>query len=339
MSEQQDYSSSSAQDSPTRVSPVEADAPFNSDTADCILRSADGVDFRLHTLILSMASSVFESMFTLPKPPSESPGGEKQKDQLPVIPVSEESSLLDLLLRLIYPTSAVSTVDQIASEPLSTIISLYETADKYAMLSLISFFREHLIEHAPRNPIVAYAFGCRHQLSWLVDAAATASLETDIDDLPYSPQLELITASDLYRLQLYHRQCQQVADPVPISEWSPSDVPAASSSNPMQGVFGPRKAVARVSSDLASTPYVPKARASPASPTFDLHVPKARPVPVPPTSTKRVPVVANSRKLGLASRGSKNVHQTYPIAQGFSTVQDIVKARATSKANCWYEYL
>lgn len=45
-----------------------ADPPFDKASADCILRSADQahVDFRVYRLVLSLASSVFESMFSLP---------------------------------------------------------------------------------------------------------------------------------------------------------------------------------------------------------------------------------------------------------------------------------
>ncbi|EIM88788.1 uncharacterized protein STEHIDRAFT_154509 [Stereum hirsutum FP-91666 SS1] len=241
MPEQQTYSGSATQDSPTHGAPVRADAPFNADTADFILRSADNVDFHLHTLILSMTSSVFESMFTLPTPPSKSPDFQDQEDQLPIIPVSEESSLLDLLLRLIYPTSALSTGETIASKPLPTIISLYDTTDKYAMISLIAFLREHLIKHASEDPFATYAFGCRRQLSWLVDAAATASLDTDLDELAYSPQLELITAGDLLRLQRYHRQCQKAVEPPVMSDWRSSEVPVT---NPLIPPSSPNPAAA-----------------------------------------------------------------------------------------------
>lgn len=49
----------------------EADAPFNAPGADFILRAFDNVDFRVHKAILSVASPVFESMFTFPKSQSD----------------------------------------------------------------------------------------------------------------------------------------------------------------------------------------------------------------------------------------------------------------------------
>jgi len=69
----------------------------NSPTADIILRSGGPkvVEFRAHRVILSIASPVFETMFSLPQP-----GAEKS---LPVCDLSEDANTLEVLLRLIYP--------------------------------------------------------------------------------------------------------------------------------------------------------------------------------------------------------------------------------------------
>lgn len=69
----------------------------NSPTADIILRSGGPkvVEFRAHRVILSIASPVFETMFSLPQP-----GVEKS---LPVCDLSEDANTLEVLLRFIYP--------------------------------------------------------------------------------------------------------------------------------------------------------------------------------------------------------------------------------------------
>lgn len=69
----------------------------NSPTADIILRSggAKVVEFRAHRAILSIASPVFETMFSLPQPGAEKP--------LPVCDLSEDANTLEALLRFIYP--------------------------------------------------------------------------------------------------------------------------------------------------------------------------------------------------------------------------------------------
>jgi hypothetical protein len=72
---------------------------FNdSPTADIILRSGGtkaAVEFRAHRAILSIASPVFETMFSLPQP-----GAEKT---LPVCDLSEDSNTLQALLKFVYP--------------------------------------------------------------------------------------------------------------------------------------------------------------------------------------------------------------------------------------------
>ena len=69
----------------------------NSPTADIILRSGGPkiVEFMTHRVILSIASPVFETMFSLPQP-----GTGKS---LPVCDLSEDANTLEALLRLIYP--------------------------------------------------------------------------------------------------------------------------------------------------------------------------------------------------------------------------------------------
>jgi hypothetical protein len=79
-----------------------ADAPFDRPRADLVLRSSDDVHFRVLKGILSIASTVFADMFSIPSPPSE------HQDEIQVVPVSEDSTALDLALRHIYPvTSAI----------------------------------------------------------------------------------------------------------------------------------------------------------------------------------------------------------------------------------------
>lgn len=74
-----------------------ARAPFNNPDHDVVLRSVDGVDFHNFKLILSLVSPVFKDMFTFPQHESE--------PAVPVIPVTEHSTILYPLLLLSYPAS------------------------------------------------------------------------------------------------------------------------------------------------------------------------------------------------------------------------------------------
>ena len=84
----------------TRFIPSSSAMPHdfgNSSTADIILRSGGPgvVEFMAHRVILSIASPIFETMFSLPQP-----GAEKT---LPVCDLSEDANTLEALLRFIYP--------------------------------------------------------------------------------------------------------------------------------------------------------------------------------------------------------------------------------------------
>ncbi|KAG9038030.1 hypothetical protein FS837_001322, partial [Tulasnella sp. UAMH 9824] len=66
--------------------------------ADCILRSSDEWDFYVLRGILIFASDVFKDMFSLPPT-----GPNAEKEQLPVIKMTENGRTLSALLSVIYP--------------------------------------------------------------------------------------------------------------------------------------------------------------------------------------------------------------------------------------------
>ncbi|KAH9986468.1 hypothetical protein BJV77DRAFT_925746, partial [Russula vinacea] len=74
-----------------------APMPFDDEQADLILQS-DKVHFRVFKLILSPAFPIFADMFRIPQPPSE-----KLVDEVQVVPLFEDSTALEVVLRHIYP--------------------------------------------------------------------------------------------------------------------------------------------------------------------------------------------------------------------------------------------
>lgn len=175
----------------------DAGPPFDSSSADLILRSSDNVDHRVHKIILSLASSVFASMFSLPTPPPSDP--RELKDDLPIVRVSEKHCELALLLRFIYPYGSPHLTD------LSTILTVSDVAEKYAMDGLQETFRWAALECAAQAPVAAYAFGRQHNFGDLVVSAAQLSLKTSIIEIPHSPELKRISGSELQELIAYHR--------------------------------------------------------------------------------------------------------------------------------------
>ncbi|KAG2042723.1 hypothetical protein BDR03DRAFT_931618 [Suillus americanus] len=102
-------------------SPVDAGAPF--DRGDIILRSADN-------LLLSLASSFFSNMFSLPQPGSLDDAADRTKHGLPIIPVTEKSVVLRKLLSFCSP---VYDTDVPVLKNLDIVMSVLDAADKYDM--------------------------------------------------------------------------------------------------------------------------------------------------------------------------------------------------------------
>lgn len=195
----------------------EAETPFNQPTADFIIRSADHMDFRVHKAVLSLATPVFETMFSLPKTRSGSSSQEK-KDGLPVITLPEPSVVLDALLRLCYPTTAPTITN------FTHAARLYEALDKYAMEPLMEYAMEILVKTTSQQPLAAYALGCRFHIEGLILAAAKETLKTPIKDLEYTPELDRITGADILRLIQYQEKCKVAASRLAFTDrsWIPN---------------------------------------------------------------------------------------------------------------------
>jgi hypothetical protein len=81
------------------ASPLE---PFDVPDPNFIIRSSDFVDFRVHKLVLAVASPFFKDLLSLPQP-SDS----ESIDGLPVVQLSEDSELLNSLVSILYPVPTV----------------------------------------------------------------------------------------------------------------------------------------------------------------------------------------------------------------------------------------
>ncbi|EEB95165.1 hypothetical protein MPER_05910, partial [Moniliophthora perniciosa FA553] len=67
---------------------------FNDPKADVILRTSDGVDFMMYKTLLSLSSSFFDGMFSLPQPESVN----TNQNGLPIVPIPESSAATEKLL-------------------------------------------------------------------------------------------------------------------------------------------------------------------------------------------------------------------------------------------------
>ncbi|KAG8983953.1 hypothetical protein FRB94_005181 [Tulasnella sp. JGI-2019a] len=125
---------------------------------DCILRSSDRVDHKVFRCILSLASTVFASMFDLSQTPNATSQNSDTAD-LPVISVSEPSSVLSTMLLLIYPCGFFSFSN------LDLVIDIAKAYDKYDLdtQSLRRYLNEILVSDKMLlgNPLGVYSVAWR----------------------------------------------------------------------------------------------------------------------------------------------------------------------------------
>ena len=115
---------------------------------DIILRASGGIELHAHKLILSIASSVFRDMFSIPQPPTES-------SQLPIIDVDETPEVLTIFLQIIYPTPNPPVND------IGTWAPVLRLADKYDAGLVLGVLREYILSTCLDSPpIQVYAILC-----------------------------------------------------------------------------------------------------------------------------------------------------------------------------------
>lgn len=197
-------------------------APFDDPLADVILRSSDGVDFHVYKIILSLSSSVFQSMFTLPQPSSPP----TPASTISVVEMAEHSTVLTPLLRACYPAryddaqprSNSKTADAVPRSPHSTgILSLdlirmvLEAARKFEIASFDAPATMLLLDLVPKDPIAVYATAVRFSLITVAAAAAKQTLKFKHMEFQSLDSLNYMTAVQLYDLLRYHRRCGEAA--------------------------------------------------------------------------------------------------------------------------------
>jgi hypothetical protein len=169
---------------------------FDSPDADVILVSHPPEkcsEYRVHQCILAAASPFIRVMFTLPQPKSNA---------LPVIPVSEDQTTLDLLLALVYPIPDPPIPD------LGSLGRVLAAAVKYDFTKAISTLRKLLV--CPRflesEPLRVFAIATRYELEEEAKLASGRTLSISIFDEPLSDDLKHVTAHSYHRLLDLHRR-------------------------------------------------------------------------------------------------------------------------------------
>ncbi|KDQ61500.1 hypothetical protein JAAARDRAFT_704813 [Jaapia argillacea MUCL 33604] len=189
-----------------------AAAPFdNLPDADIILRSTDYVDFRVHKGVLSIASPIFGDMFRM--------GREEKKGEeiggLPVVPMlTEDSKVLDIVLRLCYP------VDKPTFDKVEDIQRILPAAEKYQMGAALKHLGEKLVspQFLIPEPFRVFAVARRYDMENEVRIAAKQTLRHSLPG-PDIPEMKSISASS--HLQLWEfRNCRVIPATVVASNFS-----------------------------------------------------------------------------------------------------------------------
>ncbi|KAG1774141.1 hypothetical protein EV702DRAFT_1032434 [Suillus placidus] len=193
------------QTSPDHESQMEMcpSAPFDHAKADVILRSADGVEFRVFTLFLSLASPFFETLFGLPQTPGAA--DQEMKDGLAVIAVSEDSKTLDGFLRFCYPSTLA---EDPSLDNLTDVLSVLAAARKYSLDLIERKVCQALVNPKvlQKEPLRCFAVARNARLKHETIIAARCTLQQPLIPAWFA-EIELITASDLLALLTYHKKC------------------------------------------------------------------------------------------------------------------------------------
>lgn len=157
--------------------------------ADVILRASGGKELHVHKLVLSLASSVFRDMFSVPQPPPT------DSSQLPIIDVSDPPEALELFLQTIYPTRNPLMDD------VKKLASVLHLVDKYDARDVLDVHKDYLPStFGDLPPIQIYAILCACGREEEAGAAARRVSFASLQTLDSNPLLQLITTTQYQRL-------------------------------------------------------------------------------------------------------------------------------------------
>lgn len=181
---------------------VEGGSRFSRPDGDVILRTCDMVDFQVHKVILSEASPIFQTLFSLPQPQH----AQNNDGRLPEVPVQEDSQTFDYLLRLCYPIKdpVITSIDEIEK--------VLAAAQKYEVEVAMIYCLRLLQERTATDPWSVYGVAVRRGLEERARAAALESLHHDFPLQAKIPaSFERMSGTAVFYLVQYRDACKQAA--------------------------------------------------------------------------------------------------------------------------------
>ncbi|KAI0344124.1 hypothetical protein BDW22DRAFT_1427766 [Trametopsis cervina] len=212
--------------------PLWAGDPFASSTADIILRSSDNFHLRVHTQILSTASSVFAGLFISAQPSphaalTQSSPRDEMLNGLPVIDMAESSAVLECVLRLYYPPFCISAAADAPDIPV--ICDALLACRKYELQHAADAVSRHFASAVARGAstdaaadpdtnvnanvngaLRGYTHACARSMHTEMRVAARASLAHPLA-FTASPELDAASGRAIFRLLMYRQECAAAA--------------------------------------------------------------------------------------------------------------------------------
>lgn len=198
--------------------------PFNkAHEEDFALLTSDNVLFYARKSILVEASPFFCDMFSLEQPPHVNPSSKLGIHG--AIPFPEDSSTLELLLRLCYDLTDAVVKD------IPTIARVWEAARKYQLRDAKESAKNWIWTHVYTSPLQVYAFACRYNLEdeavvaaevWKDRFAqkfrrADSGFSMAVEGASYIPEMDDISSGAYFRLLQYVRTPSDSVDWRPFS--------------------------------------------------------------------------------------------------------------------------
>ncbi|TRM57909.1 hypothetical protein BD626DRAFT_204951 [Schizophyllum amplum] len=180
-----------------------ATAPFDDEAADVVLRSSDGVDFRVYKVLLSLVSSFFRDMLALPHVGQRASDAGDHADcgGRPIIDVEEDANGVEKLLRWCDPRCTPPTLESWEDVQSTTQLSIkYDAPTIYRRVS--ECLRHSSFVH--QYPIQVYVVAVRANNIQLARAAAREASCLGIATWAACSELAYIPASEFQRLLRYH---------------------------------------------------------------------------------------------------------------------------------------
>jgi hypothetical protein len=175
---------------------------FNFPDADIVLRAIGPPtrDFRVHKILLSIASPFFKEMFSPHQPTartSDDPG-KSNMPEIDILEVTDPADALGIVLRMIYPFEPPSLYGD-----LDTIVKCLVVANKYGIKRAISDLRDTLSRTDLSQSLRVYAIASRFGFADLVESTSrhiassvnlteTTRLPEDFEFIPVAARQELV---------------------------------------------------------------------------------------------------------------------------------------------------